>query len=68
MDKRIARRTELTLENWHALDELQHATGRSLHELAEEAFADLLKKRRQPRSLKEALLQVTQRHHVSVGR
>lgn len=68
MDKRMVRRIELTPETWHALDELQYATGRPLHELAEEAFADLLKKRRQPRSLKEALLQVTQRMHAPIGR
>jgi len=68
MDERMARRIELTPETWHALDELQYATGRPLHELAEEAFADLIKKRRQPRSLREALLEVTQRHHASVGR
>ncbi len=64
----MVRRIELAPETWHALDELQYATGRPLHELAEEAFADLLKKRRQPRSLKDALLQVTQRTHAPVGR
>ena len=64
----MARRIELTPETWHALDELQYETGLSLHELAEEAFADLLKKRRQPRSLIEALRDVAQRHHASVGR
>ncbi len=67
-DKRMARRIELTPETWHTLDELQFETGRPLHELAEEAFADLIKKRRQPRSLREALLEVTQRHRASVGR
>jgi predicted transcriptional regulator len=64
----MVRRIELTPETWHALDELQYAIGRPLHELAEEAFADLLKKRRQPRSLKEALLKVTQRQHAPLGR
>ena len=32
------------------------------------AFADLIEKRRQPRSLREALREVAQRHHVAVGR
>jgi hypothetical protein len=68
MDKRMARRIELTPETWHALDELHYETGLSLHELAEEAFADPLKKRRQPRSLIEALRDVAQRHHALVGR
>jgi hypothetical protein len=68
MDKRMARRIELTPETWHALDELQYETGQPLHELAEEAFVDLIKKRRQPRSLIEALRDVAQRHHASVGR
>ena len=67
MDKRMARRIELTPETWHALDELQYETGQPLHELAEEAFVDLIKKRRQPRSLREALSEVAQRHHPSVG-
>jgi hypothetical protein len=57
----MARRIELTAQTWHALDDLSQETGRHLNDLAEEAFADLLKKRRQPRSLREALLAVTQR-------
>jgi hypothetical protein len=67
MDKCMARRIELTPETWHALDELQYEMGQPLHELAEEAFVDLIKKRRQPRSLREALREVSQRHHPSVG-
>jgi hypothetical protein len=63
----MARRIELTPETWHALDELQYETGEPLRELAEEAFVDLIKKRRQPRSLREALSEVAQRHHPSVG-
>ncbi len=64
----MTRRIELTAETWHALDKLQHETGRPLHDLAEEAFGDLIKKRRQPKSLREALREVAQRHHASVGR
>jgi len=33
-----------------------------------EAFGDLIKKRRQPKSLREALREVAQRHHASVER
>ncbi len=51
----MARRIELSAQTWHALDALSWETDRSLNELAEEAFADLLKKHRRPRSLREAL-------------
>ena len=51
----MTRRIELKAETWHALDKLQYETGRPLHDLAEEAFADLLRKRGPPRSLRAAL-------------
>ena len=38
----MTRRIELTAETWPALDNLQHETGRPLHDLAEEAFSDLI--------------------------
>lgn len=44
-------------ETWHALEALSRDEGLSLHSLAEEAFRDLLKKHRRPRSLLEALKQ-----------
>jgi hypothetical protein len=51
----MTRRIELTAPTWHALDALSWETERPLNELAEEAFADLFKKHRRPRSLREAL-------------
>lgn len=61
----MARRIELTAQTWHALDALSRATGRPLHDLAEEAFSDLLAKRRGPRSLREALREAARRHPFS---
>jgi predicted transcriptional regulator len=45
----------LTARASQALDALAHGSGRSAHELAEEAVRDLLKKHRQPRTLLQAL-------------
>ena len=42
-------------ESWHALHLLSRDSMRSLQELADEAFADLLKKHHRPTSLKQAL-------------
>ncbi len=42
-------------EIWHALHLLSRDSLKSLQELAEEAFADLLKKHRRPVTLKQAL-------------
>lgn len=42
-------------ETWHALQLLGKDSLKSLQELADEAFADLLRKHRRPSSLKEAL-------------
>jgi hypothetical protein len=47
---------------WRALDELSQESGRSIASLAEEAFADLLKKHRRPRSLLEALRASARQH------
>jgi hypothetical protein len=55
----MARRIELSSQTWHVLDALSWEMERSLNDLAEEAFSDLLKKhhppRYRPRSLREAL-------------
>jgi hypothetical protein len=56
----MARRIELSAQTWHALDDLSQETGRHLNDLAEEAFADLIKKRRRPRSLRDALRTATE--------
>jgi hypothetical protein len=52
----------LRAETWRALDELSSEEGRSVHSLAEEAFGDLLRKHRRPRSLLEALRQSARQH------
>ncbi len=51
----MTRRIELSAETWHALDTLSWETKRRIDDLAEEAFSDLFKKYRRPRSLREAL-------------
>jgi hypothetical protein len=44
-------------ETWQALDLLSRDSGKSIQELADEAFADLLIKHHRPRTLKDALKQ-----------
>lgn len=51
----VGRQIKLSAETWHALDALARDEDRSVHSLAEEAFRDLLRKHRRPRSLREAL-------------
>ena len=46
---------EFDAETWHALHLLSRDSMKSLQELADEAFADLLKKHRRPVTLKQAL-------------
>ena len=46
---------EIDPETWHALQLLGRDTMKSLQELADEAFADLLRKHGRPSSLKAAL-------------
>ena len=48
-------------EIWLALEMLARDTGRSVQDLAEEAFADLLGKYHRPVSLKEALRESARR-------
>ena len=52
---------EFAPEIWLALDLLAKDTGRSVQDLAEEAFADLLGKYHRPASLKEALRESARR-------
>jgi len=52
---------EFAPEIWLALDLLAKDTGRSVQELADEAFADLLAKYHRPVSLKEALRESARR-------
>jgi len=48
-------------ETWHALQLLSRDSMKSLQELAEEAFGDLLKKHGRPVSLKQALRESARR-------
>jgi hypothetical protein len=51
----VRRRIEFDAETWHALKQLSLDSMKSVQELAEEAFRDLLKKHRRPTTLKEML-------------
>jgi hypothetical protein len=58
----IRKRIEFDAETWQALHFLGRDSMKSLQELADEAFRDLLRKHRRPVSLKEALREST-RHY-----
>jgi hypothetical protein len=49
------KRVQFDDETWEAISAVSRATSKSFQELADEAFADLLKKHRQPVGLKAAL-------------
>ena len=49
------KRVQFDDETWQQLDLLAHDQMKDFQELADEAFADLLKKHSRPASLKEAL-------------
>jgi hypothetical protein len=51
----VRRRIEFDAETWHALHKLSLDSMRSLQDLADEAFRDLLKKHRRPTTLKDML-------------
>ena len=53
---------EFDAETWHALRLLSGDSMKSLQELAEEAFGDLLKKHGRPVTLKQALRESLRRH------
>ena len=63
----MTRRIDLTTQTWHALETLAWETQRPVNDLAEEAFSDLLKKRRRPRSLREALRDAERLHPARDG-
>ncbi|HZT48662.1 MAG TPA: hypothetical protein VFA64_11860 [Hyphomicrobiaceae bacterium] len=52
---------EFDAETWHALQLLCRDSMKSLQELSEEAFADLLKKHGRPVTLKQALRESARR-------
>jgi hypothetical protein len=61
-DGSVRRRIEFDSETWHALHQLSLDSMKSLQDLADEAFRDLLKKHRRPTTLKE-MLQASARSH-----
>jgi hypothetical protein len=63
----MTRRIDLTAQTWHALETLAWETQRPVNDLAEEAFSDLFKKRRRPRSLREALRDAARPHPFHDG-
>ena len=58
----IRRRIEFDAETWHAIHRLSLDSMKSIQELADEAFRDLLKKQRRPTTLKEMLRESTRSH------
>ena len=61
-DGSVRRRIEFDGETWHALHQLSLNSMKSVQELADEAFRDLLKKHRRPTTLKEMLRQSARSH------
>jgi hypothetical protein len=58
----VRRRIEFDAETWHALHKLSLDSMKSLQDLADEAFRDLLKKHRRPTTLKEMLRESARAH------
>jgi hypothetical protein len=58
----VRRRIEFDAQTWHVLHKLSLDSMKSLQDLADEAFRDLLKKHRRPTTLKE-LLRESARFH-----
>jgi len=57
----VRKLVEFDTETWHALRVLSGDSMKSLQELAEEAFADLLKRHGRPATLKQALRESARR-------
>ena len=51
----VGKRVQFHEETWHELQVLRADTMKSFQELADEAFADLLRKHGRPANLREAL-------------
>jgi hypothetical protein len=51
----VRKRIEFDAETWHTLHQLSLDSAKSLQELADEAFRELLKKHHRPTTLKEML-------------
>ena len=61
MTSPIRKRLDFDAETWHALQLFGRDSMKSLQELADEAFRDLLRKHQRPVTLKDALRQSTRR-------
>ena len=48
----VGKRAQFDEETWRAIEAVADDTGKAFQQLADEAFADLLKKHRQPVGLK----------------
>ena len=59
------KRVQVDDQTWHALDLLARDSMKTFQELADEAFADLLKKHHRPASLKDALRQSVRRQSAN---
>jgi myo-inositol catabolism protein IolC len=68
-DQPVTRRKLITIDDrtWQALDLLARDTRRAFQELADEAFADLLKKNGRPVTLKEALRESARQQPANDG-
>jgi len=69
----VRRSIEFDAETWHVLHKLSLDSMKSLQDLADEAFRDLLKKHRRPTTLKEMLResvrsQPANDHHPARGK
>ena len=60
-ERQIGKRVAFDPATWAALDLYARDSMKSFQELADEAFADLLKKHQRPTELKDALRQSAQR-------
>ena len=58
----VRRRIEFDARMWHVLHKLSLDSMKSLQDLADEAFRDLLKKHRRPTTLKEMLRESARAH------
>jgi hypothetical protein len=63
----VGKRVQFDDETWEAIQAVMRDGGNSFQELADEAFADLLKKRKQPVGLKAALKENVKKAVIKKG-
>ena len=64
----VGKRVQFDDETWQAIVAVADDTGKAFQELAEEAFADLLKKHKQPVGLKASLKESIRERQPARGR